>query len=994
MTRAVLVLALVVAAYAQQRAQLSGSVRDVSGAAVVNAIVSVHHESTGVRRTVRTDGQGVYVAAGLNGGDHKITVRKPGFQTVTRLSFPLPPAEAAALDFTLQVGSVREVITIHDSTPEINVDDASAGATAGHGRIQQLPVNGRGFHGLVDLVPGVVATVATAGEAGQFTVNGQRPNTNYFTVDGVSANTGVGGSGLPAQFWGGSLPAMTAFGSTHNLASFQEVQEVRIQTSTYAPEHGRMPGAQVAITTRTGTNEFHGSAFYSFRHDALSANNWFSNAHGMPSTAMRVNHGGANVGGPVRRNQSFFLATVESLHLIQPYQLQSAVPSLATRRAANPYTRPLLEAFPLPNRGDLGGGLAGLFAQVSRPARLDSGAFRFDHALNSRASLFLRYNQAPSSTETGYSQRERSEFSYRSITAGVTAIHTATLSSEFRLNVSSAVSQSSWSSTEFGGARPVNLSNYLPPPDRNATTTYGIAIAGVGQLINGQGGRSRQGQWNLTGTVAANHPSHGLRIGFDYQRLTPKRESPAQGIAGRYASLLEVVEAIPPSQAISRADAAESLIEMLSVFFQDTWRPAPRLSNNYGTRWEITPAPFIRDSAILLPGNQQLPLNTSYRLWPTRYTQWAPRAGLAYRLADRLVVRAGWGLFYDLGFSAATDPINGYPFNRWQFLGGALTPSTGTVPLGGRRYAPNLRLPYAHHWNTAFDVTLTRSDVLGIGYVGAAGRHLLRREGIPQAGTPIADLVIATNNGRSDYHSLQLHYRRRLSHGLQATAAYTLGHAIDNGSWDSALARTDDQYRAAVERASSAFDTRHSFSASLIVQSPFRSGWLGRWQLSSTARARSGFPIDLLVSENLLGLGFDNVTRPDVVAGQAIWIRDPLAPGGLRLNRAAFARPASGQGSLGRNALTGFGMWQVDAALQRRFSFRDRFSLDLQLESFNLANQAAFSDPVRFLDSPLFGVSASPLSLMLGAGSPRAGLAPVLQSGSPRSLQLTVRFSF
>ena len=93
-------------------------------------------------------------------------------------------------------------------------------------------------------------------------------------------------------------------------------------------------------------------------------------------------------------------------------------------------------------------------------------------------------------------------------------------------------------------------------------------------------------------------------------------------------------------------------------------------------------------------------------------------------------------------------------------------------------------------------------------------------------------------------------------------------------------------------------------------------------------------------------------------------------------------------------SITGFGMWQIDAALQRRFSFRDRLSLDLQLESFNLANQAAFSDPVRFLDSPFFGLSTSPLSLMLGAGSPRSGLAPVLQPGSPRSLQFTVRFSF
>src|SRR6185295_2593191 len=121
----------------------------------------------------------------------------------------------------------------------------------------------------LDLIPAVTPTPASGGEPGQFSSAGQRPNTNYFTIDGLSANTAVTGSGLPAQFAGASLPAMTAFGSTHNLSSLNAISEVQIQTSTFAPENGRMPGAQIALTTRSGSNAFHGSAYHVWRHEAL-----------------------------------------------------------------------------------------------------------------------------------------------------------------------------------------------------------------------------------------------------------------------------------------------------------------------------------------------------------------------------------------------------------------------------------------------------------------------------------------------------------------------------------------------------------------------------------------------------------------------------------------------------------------------------------------------------------------------------------------------------
>jgi hypothetical protein len=160
-------------------------------------------------------------------------------------------------------------------------------------------------------------------------------------------------------------------------------------------------------------------------------------------------------------------------------------------------------------------------------------------------------------------------------------------------------------------------------------------------------------------------------------------------------------------------------------------------------------------------------------------------------------------------------------------------------------------------------------------------------------------------------------------------------------------------------------------------------------------RARSGFPLNIRNSETTLGLSFANVFRPDLVPGTPVWESDPAAPGGRRLNRAAFL--PSGplvQGNLGRNAIGGLGMAQLDLALHREFRLRKRGALQLRVEALNALNQANLADPTPFLRSPLFGQSSSMLNLMLGTGSPASGLAPALQIGGPRSVQVALRLKF
>src|SRR5260370_2605650 len=258
-------------------------------------------------------------------------------------------------------------------------------------------------------------------------------------------------------------------------------------------------------------------------------------------------------------------------------------------------------------------------------------------------------------------------------------------------------------------------------------------------------------------------------------------------------------------------------------------------------------------------------------------------------------------------------------------------------------------------------------------------------------------LALATNHVASNYRSWQAQYRRRLAHGFSALASYAWSHSIDNSSTDSGIYWAGSGLTAAGDRASSDFDVRQAFTAGFSYEIPAgrRASPWGGWALDGIVHARAGFPITLLNAEQSTGVSFENAFRPNLAAGQPNWIADRSAPGGRRLNGAAFRAAADSRaGNLGRNALNGFGMSQVDLAMRREFSVGERLSLQLRIEAFNALNHPNFADPVRFLASPLFGRSGSMLNLMLGTGSPGSGLAPVFQGGGARALQMPVRFSF
>ncbi|HTP35279.1 MAG TPA: carboxypeptidase-like regulatory domain-containing protein, partial [Candidatus Acidoferrales bacterium] len=286
-----MVIALLAAApLSGQSAEISGLISDPSGLAVPNTKVTVMGQATGLTREVASNQEGLYSIPALSPGSYDLTVEASGFKSIHQNGIVLEVDQRARLDFLLSIGPTTESVTVEGSAPILNSSDASVSTVIGNRFVANLPLNGRSFGSLIQLAPGVVLTPSNLYEQGQFSVNGQRPDANYFMMDGVSANVGPAGNGnRTGQSAAGELPATNAFGGMSNLVSLDALEEFRIQTSTFAPEYGRTPGAQISVVTKSGTNGFHGTAFEYFRHDKLDANDWFANRNALARPELRQN---------------------------------------------------------------------------------------------------------------------------------------------------------------------------------------------------------------------------------------------------------------------------------------------------------------------------------------------------------------------------------------------------------------------------------------------------------------------------------------------------------------------------------------------------------------------------------------------------------------------------------------------------------------------------------------------------------------------------------
>lgn len=991
----------VAVAHGQQYAQLSGLIRDPSDSAVPRAAVILVQDETGFRRMTYSGLDGGYAFAGLLPGVYKITVRKEGFRTLVRFGLKLRVAQAARVDFTLPLGSIQETVTVEGTPPLTHSLDASVGALVGREQIERLPLNGRGLLSLLELAPATIVTPATRGEPGQFTTNGYRPNSHSFTVDGVSLNTGVSGGGSPALVSGGVLPAYTAFGSLHAVVSLEALEEFRVQTATTPAEFGRLAGAHVALSTRTGTNQWHGSLFHYLRHERFDAADWFANRMGLGRAPMRMNDWGGSLGGPLQRNRGFVFASYEMFRLRQPFIWRTATLEVSERDHAQPWASALLSLFPLPNGSTLGSGLAEWTGMHHRPAKFHTANIRSDQALTPRLTAFVRLSASPSSSQFGGPQINELNIRFQTLTAFLNWRPSAGAVLDVRSGWSQVAADSIWSPARgpLGPCEMGSVTEFFIRLPGLCDHLVRLSIAGVGSVVSGREGDRQQSQWHLVSSAAVAYGGHQIRFGADYRRLAPKRRDHSGTLSVMADSLADLKAARNLWIAVAEPLAADTKLDEASAFIQNTWRVHPRLTLNAGMRWEFAPAPRLRGLAEVPFQWSPYRLEEQPRFWRSGYGYFAPRLGIAFRpfaLRDT-VARVGVGIYYDSSLAIATDLLNGGPFALSQHTSAVHAPFASLLTYG---FQPGLRLPRIRQFSAAIDQALSSRDVLTLAYVATQGSRLLRRELGGEQSNQLLRLALATNHGLSAYNGLQVQYRRRMSRRLEAMLAYSWAHSIDNSSSDSALHWIGNPPGAAQDRGPSDFDVRHNFTLAFTYAMPTgRPTWLSRllgsWALDGIFRARTGFPLNVLQSEFAQGLSYDNAFRPDVIAGAPLWLADASAPSGRRLNPHAFRLTGSGvQGNLGRNAIAGLGMHQWDLAVRREFALSDRLRLQFRLESFNTFNHPNFADPAPFLSSPFFGMSPSMLNQMLGTGSPGSGLTPVLQSGGARSFQLALRLRF
>jgi hypothetical protein len=222
---------------------ISGLILDPSGRAVPDADILVQNDLTGIQHATKTNGDGLYVVSNLPPGSYRLQASKIGFKALIKPDIVLNVQDALAINFTLPIGAVSEVVTVTGGAPLINTQDGGVSTVVDRQFAAELPLNGRSFQTLIELTPGVVPTASNYHDNGQFSVNGQRASSNYWAVDGVSANIGIGASATayPGNGMSGALGSFSAMGGTNSLVSVDALQEFRIQTSTYAPEFGRTP---------------------------------------------------------------------------------------------------------------------------------------------------------------------------------------------------------------------------------------------------------------------------------------------------------------------------------------------------------------------------------------------------------------------------------------------------------------------------------------------------------------------------------------------------------------------------------------------------------------------------------------------------------------------------------------------------------------------------------------------------------------------------------
>jgi hypothetical protein len=980
-----IVLAIIAASqiHAQvDRATLTGTVTDSSGAALVSAKVTAVHKESGFERTVTVQQAGNYVLHQMPIGRYDVTIEAPGFRGERHEDVVLQVGQIRTLDAELDIAAAATQVEVVGTATALDRSSAELGSVVQSSQIQQLPVNGRHWAGLMLLAPGAINT--GDGSQGSTRFVGRANDDNNWTFDGID-NT--------------AIKDPTYGANTRLVVSMDSIAESKVSSSLYSAESGNALGGQVHLVSKSGSNAFHGGAFEYFRNSALDARTVFDGPELPP---FRLNQFGANLGGPIKRNKLFFFANFEGLRQRQSSTFTNQVPSQALRErvlSTSPELRGIIEAYPLGDTRTSDPNVDDIVRTFSRRGTENSGMTRVDYNLSDRTTMFARYNtnDALLSDPSGIRDVYQAEEAARTQN-GVFQIQRAfspTIVNETRVGVN----RNPRVERDTG----VFLESFSVPgitglPTTESQSEIGTTFSAINNLS------IFRGRHNLKfgGEVRRIHVNVGWTpsIGVDFANINDFVNNRVDGI--------DIDEGLPMAGA------------RRTYFFgyvQDEMKLRPNLTLNLGVRYEyytvlreVNGRLLVFDTDI----GDFAPLGTPAYL-PDR-DNFAPRVSLAWSprfLKDRTVIRAGYGMYYGPGqmddvmagiesteesfsLSAGAHPNLSFPITP--FIG--LAESEGRTP---RHLLPHRRDMYAQHWGLSVQQQMPADFTLQAGYNANNAHGILSR-------TFINNLIPGTNRrpwpafgkidskesaGNGSFNALQVSLKRRMSGGLMWQTEYMWSHAINDaavGGGESAAPQNVNDRRA--EKGNSQYDIRHTITSNVVWDIPFGPGrpWLtqgfgskilGGWELSVIHTARTGRPINITVTRPARDLpdGNNSQQRPNLVPGVSIYPENRSIHNWL--NPAAFAVPAPGTwGNLGRFIASGPGVNQFDVGLQKTMDITESQRIAFRAEFFNLFNR------------PHFGLPASNVSAASAFGRITSPANRTVGTGTARQIQLMLRYIF
>jgi len=971
-------------------ANLNGIVTDPSGARIPNSKVEVLESDTGLERVTTTGNSGVYSISGLPAGMYDLSVAAKGFKTVAEIGILLNVGQTRTENVQLRVGEPSTTVEVHGRAEALESNNAEISTVIQSQQVEDIPLNGRDWATLMTLAPGVV----NLGAGGQRDLRfvGRGIDDSNYTYDGIDA-TGV-------QEQSQKVGVRLAI-------SLESIAEFRVSSSVYTADQGGSAGAIVSIVSKTGTNAFHGSAFEFLRNNVFDARSPFDT----DVPPLRLNQFGGSIGGPIKKDRTFFFADYEGLRQRQATTVIGYVPNAAFRASVtNPILKPFLAQWPT-GTVPVDSITDEWISPQSNNIREDSGMFRLDHIFTNRTFIFARANiddantTSPLDTLGGVDNPQIRPSNY---VVQLTHTFSPTIINELR----GGINRSALHHYQ-NGTCPQSTVNGLPgtvcadvsgpfdsPSDSQLDEEVGTTIDAYDDL-----------------TIVRGRHTIKMGIGVERHRLNNSDEIIGNGDLSYDSTddfLNNVVDSYTYVGSLTLGGERRTYI---MPYVQDTFKIRPNLTLNYGLRWEhytVLKEAFGRQAVVKVSCGGFCPKGTP--LYSPDYKDFAPRLGLAWvpgGASGKTVIRSGFGIYFspnqmddftdghestDLRFSVSSADVPGLAFPVVQ--------SQLPAPLySPKAWDPNRRDGYFENWDFTVERLLPGSFLGQIAYDGSEGHRLFGKFNAnvidPLTGLrPIPSFGqygYKNNLGNSNFHSLQVSLQRHLTNRWLWGTQYMWSHGMaDSGYGAGDTIGVENVGCLKCDYSSTDIDIRQSLSINSVYELPFGRGRrflnngaaakvLGGWQLSGIASAMSGRPLNITISRKASAMPDGNKSnqRPDLVPGVSIYAADQTINNWF--NPAAFAVPANGTwGNLGRNVARGPGYYEIDTALQKEMPLTERLNLEFRAEAFNLLNHPIYGDPDTNVSDGAgeFGV----ITTQLNSGA--TGI------GSSRKLQFMLRLKF